>query len=221
MKKDSIITLHGQPLGKKDFMSAIDQVIIHLHDTGDINQVMNVLDGLDAIDNVTGHAKAKLLWATNEWWKQNKPDEEFGDHVESTTSTRKITVDRYVLTWKYVENLDIPKEIAERPMRDLVPIAKTVQYMKLHDKELGKRDWQKIATTSNSAELSSVLQEIKGKKPKKNTKVIKLSRDGSLNLWKNNVKKFIGFLNVKDAETDIEIAEAVEKIVVSTGIVKE
>lgn len=221
MKKDEIITLHGQPLGKKDFMGAVDQVIITLHDTGDVNRVMNVINGLDAIDNVAGHAKAKLLYATNEWWRQNKPNEEFGDHVESTTTTRKVTVDRYVLTWKYVEDLVIPKEIAERPMRDLVPIAKAVQYMKLHDKDLSKKDWQKISTTSNSAELSSVLQEIKGKKPKKNTKVIKLSRDGSLNLWKNNVKKFVGFLNIKEAETDIEIAEAIEKIIVSTGIVKE
>ena len=63
MKNASIISLHGQALGKKDFMDAVNQEIITLNDTGDINHVMKVLDGLDTVEGITGHAKARLLLA--------------------------------------------------------------------------------------------------------------------------------------------------------------
>ncbi len=45
----AIIMIQSQPLGRKDFMDAIDQEIIHLHDTGDINRVMVVLEGLSDV----------------------------------------------------------------------------------------------------------------------------------------------------------------------------
>jgi len=217
MSDKSIISLHGQPIGRKDFMSAIDQEIVILHDTGDINRVMKVLNGLDAVEGITGHAKAKLLFASSEWFKQNKPDENFSDHVESTTSLKKVTVDRYVLVWKYVEDLTIPKDISERPMRDLIPIAKTLS----QGYDVSKEQWKQIDLCANDGELRDVLRKIKGKAERKSASVLKLSRDGSLYLWKKNVKKFIGFLNVKEAETDTDIAEEIEKIKISRGIISE
>jgi hypothetical protein len=213
----SIISLHGQPLGKKDFMSAIDQEIINLHDTGDINRVMTVLNGLDSVENITGHAKARLLWASSEWYKQNVPDENFADHVASTTTTRKVTVDRYINVWQYVEELVIPKQIAERPMRELVPIAKTLS----QGYEISKEQWRKIDLCANDGELRDILRTIKGKSERKNARLIKMSRDGSLYGWKGNKKYFIGYLNVKDAQEDIVLAEFIEKIKISVGIIEE
>lgn len=213
----SLITINNQPLSKKDFFSAIDEEILALHDTGDINRTMKVLNGLDAVEGITGHAKAKLLWASSEWFKQNKQDENFSDHVASTTSLKKVTVDRYVLVWRYVEECIIPKEIAEQPMRNLVPIAKTIS----QGYEISKEQWRKIDLCASDGELRDVLRKIKGKAERKSANVLKLSRDGSLYLWKNNVKKFIGFLNVKDAETDKDIAEEIEKIKISRGVISE
>ena len=213
----SVISIQGQPIGKKEFMSAIDQEIITLHDTGDVNRVMKVLDGLDSVEGITGHAKAKLLYSTNEWWKQNKEGENFSDHVESTTNLKKVTVDRYVLVWKYVEDLTIPKEIAERPMRDLVPIAKTIA----QGYEMGKAEWRKIGLTASDGELREVLRNIKGKAERKSARVIKMARDGSLYGYKNNQKYFIGYLNIKEAEQDIVLAEFIEKIKISSGVIDE
>jgi len=221
MTNKSIISLHGQPLSKKDFMSAIDVEIENLHEKGDINRVMVVLNGLDDVEGITGHAKAKLLYGAHEWYEKNVPNENFADHVESTTSLKKVTVDRYVLTWKYVEDCVIPKEVAERPMRDLVPIAKTVQWAKMHDKELSKSEWRKIQLSSNDGELRDVLRTIKGKAERKSARVIKMARDGSLYGWKNNKKYFLGYLNVKEAQDDIVLAEFIEKIKISSGIVEE
>lgn len=221
MVNKSLITINNQSLSKKDFIKAVDNEIVHLHETGDINRVMTVLNGLDDVDNITGHAKAKLLWASSEWFNQNKPDEVFSDHVESVSNIKKVTVDRYVLTWKYVEDCTIPKEISERPMRDLVPIAKTVQWAQMHDKELSKAEWRKINLSANDGELRDVLRQIKGKAERKSARVIKLARDGSLYGWKDDKKYFIGYLNIVDAKDDIVLAEFIEKIKLGAGVIEE
>lgn len=213
----SLITVNDQSITEKDFMQTIDNEIVYLHDTGDVNHVMKTITSLDSVDKVAGHAKAKLLWATDEWWKQNKADENFPDHVESTTTTKAVTVKRYVKVWKYVDDLTIPKEAAQRPMRELVPIASTLA----QGYDISKDQWRKINLCANDRQLAEVLQKVKGKQPRKSARVIKLSRDGSLNLWKDNKKKFLGYLNLKEAETDKDIAEAIEKIKVSAGILEE
>jgi len=64
---------------ERDFMSNIDNEIIHLHDTGDVNRATALIAMLDGLDTVSGHAKAKFLFGFDEWWKQNKPDENFPD----------------------------------------------------------------------------------------------------------------------------------------------
>lgn len=213
----ALIELHGQPIGKKDFMTAIDQEIVNLNDTGDINRVMTVLNGLDDVEGITGHAKARLLWASSEWYRQHVPDEVFADHVESTTSIKKATVNRYVAVWRYVEDMTIPKEIAERPMRDLVPIASALK----QGFEISKAQWKKIDHAATDGELREVIREIKGAQPKKNSRVIKLARDGSLYGWKNDKRYFIGFLNVKEAADDLVLAEFIEKIKIGAGVVEE
>jgi hypothetical protein len=214
----SLLNLNGQSIAKKDFLSAIDNEIIHLHDTGDINHVMGLLNNLDELDSVAGHAKAKLLFASHEWYKVNVPGENFGDHVESTTSTKKVTVDRYITAWKYVENSIIPKEIAERPMRDLVPIAKTLS----QGYDISKEQWRKIGLSTNDGELREVLRKIKGKAERKSAKVIRLARDGSLHLYKKGqAKKFLGFFDLKASEEDKEIAEEIEKFIQCRGVVRE
>lgn len=213
----SLITINEQPISKKDFMSAIDNEIVYLNDSGNINHVMSVLSGLEGVEGITGHAKAKLLFGAQEWYKQNRPEDVFSDHVEAHTGIKKITVDRYITVWRYVEDLTIPKQIAERPMRELIPISKTIS----QGYEISKEQWRKIGNTSNDGELREILRQIKGKSEKKNARVIKLARDGSLYGWKNNERYFLGYLNVKDAKDDLVIAEFIEKIKISVGIIEE
>ena len=217
MSNKSILTINNQPLSERDFMSTIDNEIIHLHDTGDINRVMKVLDGIKRIEDVTGQAKAKLLWGANEWWKIHKPSENFTDHVTSTSKTVKATVDRYLPTWQYIDECVIPKEIQSRPMRDLVPIAMTLK----QGYDISKEQWRKIDMCGSDGELRDILRTIKGKAERKSARVIKLARDGSLYGWKDNKKYFLGFLNVKDAQDDKVLSEFIEKIKISAGVIDE
>jgi len=68
-----------------------------------------------------------------------------------------------------------------------------------------KNRWKKIELCTNDRELGDVLRKIKGQGPRKSAKVIRLERDGSIYLWKNDVKKFVGFLNIKEAKDDPDI----------------
>jgi DNA-binding TFAR19-related protein (PDSD5 family) len=217
MTSKALITVNEHPISKKDMMDTVENEIIHLHETGDINRVMNILNGLDNIEGVTGHMKARLLWASSEWYKQECPDSNFLDHVTDTTEIKKVTADRYITVQKYIEDVTIPKEVAERPMRDLVPIAMTLK----QGYDISKEQWRKIKLTTNDGELRELLRQIKGKAERKSARVIKMSRDGSLYGWKNNKRYFIGYLNIKDAEGEIVIAEFIEKIKIASGIVEE
>lgn len=215
MTKNSLITIDDHSITKTDFYQSIENEIIHLHETGDVNHVMKFLNALDEVEGVTGHAKARLLWASSEWFKGNKPDEDFYDHVESTTSTRAITAKRYVMVQAYIEDYSIPKDVAERPMRDLVPIASTLK----QGYAIDGRGWEKIRLSATDGELRDVLRKIKGKEERKSAKILRLERDGTINLYiKGKEKKFIGYLNIKD--TDEDIVNAVEKIKVSSSMVE-
>jgi DNA-binding TFAR19-related protein (PDSD5 family) len=217
MSKNSPAIIDGSQLTRTNFMNAIDNEIVNLHNTGNLVRVMNILQTLDGVQETTGHAKAKLLWGASEWYKENETGENFVDHVTSLTDINKNTVKRYLKVWTYVEDLTIPKELHERPMRDLVPIAMTLS----QGFGISKEQWRKIKNTTNDGELRDVLRQVKGKQPKKDAKIIRLSRDGSLYVYIKNQRKFIGYLNTQDAETDKDIAEAIEKIKISVGIVEE
>lgn len=216
MSKKALATIDGNVLTEKGFMDSIDNELIHLHDTGDVNRASNVIRQLDALDNVSGHAKARFLWGFHEWWKVNRNDENFADHVDTTTDTKPVTVKRYVKTWQYIEDCVIPKEIAERPMRELVPIASHLS----QGFDLSAADWRKINTSTNSSQIGEVLRNAKGRPARKSAKVIRLERDGSLFGYKGEQKYFIGFLNIKEAETDATLAEFIEKIKISAGILE-
>jgi len=89
--------VNNEALTKRDMFEAIDNVIVQLHQTGDLNKATNVINGLGEIEKVTGVVKAKLLWGMNEWNKITKAQEDFPDHILSTTSIQnRKTVLEYV-----------------------------------------------------------------------------------------------------------------------------
>lgn len=217
MKDKAIIQFdERRSITRTDFMKNMDEEIEHLYETGDVARATHLISSLDSLDNVAGHAKAKFLYGFHDWWQENKPDESFTDHIESFTSTRAVTVKRYVLVWRQIEQSVIPLAVAARPMRDLIPIAKCIA----QGHEISKADWRKIELAANDGEIRDILRKIKGQEPRKSAKVIRLERDGTISLWVKDEKKFIGFLNVRDAETDKDISEVIEKIK-SIGMVEE
>ena len=214
MSSKSIITINDQPITEKDVMQGIDNVLVNLNDTGDLAGATKVLNALDTLNNVTGKAKAKLLWGMQRWYAQVKPEEEFSDYIESTTTTKKVTVDRYVSVWTFIDNESIPKAIQKKPMRELVPIANMLK----QGFDPSKREWEKIELASNPSELGEVIRKIKKKKARKSKIRLEWDREGSLYLWKENVRKYVGFL-VRDGDKDVE--EAIERILSGANIIRK
>lgn len=216
MKDTQLALIQGKALTESDVMSAIDGVIVQLHQTGNLSEATNVLNILDRIDNVTGHAKAKLLWGIWDWWRVERPNQDFGDHIESTTSTKAITAERYVGVWQHIESVNIPKKIQSRPMRDLIPIANMLS----QGYEPSKEQWNEIQLASNNSEILDVIRTVKGKKPRKSGLKIYLEKDGTLNMWKNNQKTYVGWLDVEEAKSNPDLEQAIKRLVDSAQIIR-
>jgi len=102
-------------------------------------------------------------------------------------------------------------------MRDLVPISNMLS----QGFEPSSKQWTDIHLSSNSSELGEVINKIKGKKPRKSGRTITLERDGSLYTWKNNIRKYVGFLDIKEAETDEDVSKAIERIISGSQIIRK
>lgn len=218
-KETQLALVDGSALTEKDVMSSIDTVLQRLYETGNLTNAVKVVNIMDKIGEVSGKAKAKLLWGISQWWTETgqaeKRNDTFLDYMESETGSKSVTVGRYVNVWKYIENEDIPADVRERPMRDLIPIANALSQG--HD--FSKENWKKLARASNSSDVLDIIRTIKGKSPRKNGLQIVLGRDGSLNAYKDDQKYYIGFLEVGD---DNEIVQKViSRIVDGAGVTRK
>lgn len=218
-KETQLAIVDGSALTEKDVMSSIDTVLQRLYETNNLSNAVKVVNIMDKIGEVSGKAKAKLLWGISQWWTETgqaeKRNDTFLDYMESETGSKSVTVGRYVNVWKYIENEDIPSDVRERPMRDLIPIANALSQG--HD--FSKENWKKLARASNSSDVLDIIRVIKGKAPRKSGIQIVLSRDGSLNAYKNDEKFYLGFLDLED---DREVVQkAIQRIVDGAGVVQK
>lgn len=215
-KDVQIALVNGAALTERDMFSAIDGVVEELNQTGNIQKATQVVSTLEHISKVTGHVKAKLLHGMDFWYRNNKPDDDFADYIISTTIIKnRKTVLEYVNVWEQIEQERIPKNIQERPMRDLVPIAN----MLAQGFEPSKAEWGKINLAANSSELSEVIRAVKGEKPRKSGMTIQLERDGSLYAFKDNKRVYVGYLDL--TEQDDLLLKAIERILDGAQIIRK
>lgn len=199
MSKDiMLLNVDGKVLTRQSLLNKLDDVIVSLHQTGSDNEIKKAFTAMDEVNKVSGLAKAKLLYGWGNWYgvtnQTEKRNEEFVDMVESETGTKPVTTRRYILTWSYIEDCVIPKELQNRPMDDLVKIATTLD----NDHEITTENWKELQRAANSAEVRDILRKIKGQAPRKSSTRKVLNRDGSLNLYDNQGgKHYAGFLEVK------------------------
>jgi len=201
---------------EKDVFSAVDEVIVDLRQTNNIRKATQILAGLESIEKVSGKAKAKLLFGSAVWWEETgqetKTGDTFLDYIEAETETSKTTATRYIRVWGYIEDLSIPKEVAVRPMRDLVPVANALA----QGYEIEKDDWKKLQRAANNSEVLSVLRDIKGKPARKSGLNITLDRKGTLTAWKESKPHPVGFLMI---DSDDEVTQkAIQRIIDCAGI---
>lgn len=216
MKDKSLVAINGATLTRRDMMSAVDDVIVNLNKSGDLEIATQAASDLEEFGNTTGHAKARLWWGMSNWYSTQGKDESFSQYLSSSIGVEKITVDRYVNVIEQIEKENIPKRLQNRPLRDLVPIS----IMLRQGYEPTKEDWKKIELASNASDLGNILNEITGKKTRKSKRDNVMEEDGSIYTWKNGKRKYVGFLDVVEAKTDPDVAEAIDQIIAGRPITR-
>lgn len=208
--------VEGKVFTEEDVISAVDMVIADLQQSGDINKATDVLNTLDKIEDVSGHAKARLLYGMYKWWLENNDKKSFNDFIESRTTLKPVTVDRYITVEDCIESGEIPEYVAVRPMRELVPIAKTLS----HGHPIEPKQWDRIAKATGPSEIGDILRGIKNKPPRKSSLQIYMKRDGTLEAWKDNKKHFLGWLDMEAYTTNEDAHKAIDRILDSSGVIR-
>lgn len=199
MKSTQLAIVNGRALTEKEFSSSIHETIVELHQTGDIDKATHILGLLEKLGDVVGHAKAKLLYGMADWWtttgQSDKRGIEFVDYIEGEGILKKTSIDRYLVVQGCIEDLSIPKEFHNRPMRELVPIAKALE----QGYDIPKRVWDELKITDDQSDVNRVIREKVKKKPaRKNAMQFVLDRDGTLSVYKGNDKRYVGYLVIDE-----------------------
>lgn len=217
MSKDTTLAvIDGSVLTKQDIMEKIDDIVVELRKSNNEKQVAKAFNAFDKIGEVSGLAKAKLLWHWSTWYKDTgqaeKRNDTFEDMVETETGFTRTPTKRYMRVWEHIENCTIPKEVQSRRMDDLIKIATVLS----HGHDISKEQWKKLQHASNSSDVAETLREVTGKAPRKSGLQIVLGRDGVLNAYKGNQKYYIGFLEIKSE--DEVVKKVIQRIIDCAGV---
>lgn len=216
MKKSQLAVINGDALTESDVLDAVDSVIDNLHQTNDVYEATKVLGTLEKIGEVAGKAKARLLFGIHQWWIENSMGD-FDEYVKSSTTLSPTTANRYITVQTYLVSGEIPDDVAVRPMRDLVPVAKALS----QGHTITRKQFDKIAKSNNTREIEDVLRNVKGKAPRKSSMQIYWEKDGTLNVWKDSQKVFIGYLD-KEAYEQLELAQkAINRLLDTAGVIRK
>lgn len=211
------VFISGKALTESDALGAVDSVLDDLNESGDLKNVDTAIDTLLGLQRFSGKSLAKLLYGTSLWWKKHRNGKSMTDHIESRHGLKKVTIDRYITVWEAIETKAIPEDVSVRPMRELIPIAKTLS----QGYKIEKTNWNNLVKATGLSEIGDIIRKIKKRKPKKGSAQIYWERDGSVILWKNNKRKNLGWLDKEAFEEDADVKAAINKILDNAGVIRK
>ncbi len=213
----STVFISGVAITENDTMRAVDTVLSGLNQHNDISGVDTAIGTLLGLQKISGKALAKLLAGTKQWWKETKQTDNFDDRMETRHGLKAVTIDRYITVWENIQSNAIPPELAERPMRELIPIAKALsQGFTLTAKTLGS-----LVKATSLGEIGSILRTVKNKPARKSSLQITWDRRGSLYVWKDGKRHFVGMLDKEGYATDEVVKQAINRILDNAGVQKK
>lgn len=218
MTPSQLVLIDGQALTEQDVLNAVDDVLLQMQETQCLDVADQALRNLNRIEETSGLAKAKLLHGMYIYWVEHNLDEtgdNFFDHVASMGQQKAVYAKRLITVWHHQD--DLPDAFKSRPVKDQIHVAAAME----QGYTFTKKDMDALTRSSKESEVLEIVRGVKGKPPRKSSMQLKLSRDGSLNAWENNKKHFVGFLNIKERESDPVIRKAIERILSCAGIIEQ
>lgn len=215
-KSSQLALINGSALTETDVLDAVDLVIVKLNQTNDISKPTEVLRTLEKIGEVAGKAKARLLYGIHTWWVENNQGD-FTEYVKTQTPLSPTTVDRYITVQSCLESGAIPEDVAVRPLRELVPIAKTLS----HGHTISRKQFDKIVKATSQNEIQDILRTVKNKAPRKASLQIYWEKDGTLNVWRDGQKTFIGYLDKEVYNTSEDARKGIDRLLDTAGVIRK
>ena len=211
------VFISGKAVTEGDALQAVDDALRDLDATDDVDKIDQAEDTLLGLQRISGKALASLLYGKKAWWKRTKQDDKrqctFEDYEQSRHGLKGTTIDRYIVVWDKMQSF--PAQFQERPIRELIPVAKAVE----QGYEISKNDWKALVKATSLAEIGEILRtKVKGKTARRSSRQLKMERDGTINVWVGSEPKFVGYVDVKSEDEDVK--KAVARILGGAGVIK-
>jgi hypothetical protein len=215
------MVLNGAEINEQNILDAMDDVVDNLYQTADLSAADIAIGSLLGMQKLSGMGLAKLLWGVNKWWSETGQDgvrgDTFCDYMMATHGFKSsVVVDRYVLLWDTYENNLMPTGLRLKPLKDQIAIAQTIE----QGYTITPKEWKKLEYAARNGEVLSILREIKGKAPRKNSLQLYEERDGTLVGWDAEGRHVLGWINVQEEHDDPTIHKGLERIRKGASIIE-
>lgn len=207
------IKMNGSKITETDVMDAVDKLLTKLNETNSMQEVDNALDSLIAMQHIAGKSLAKLLWGTKKWWdatgQGDKTGDTFDDRMHAIHGLNRTVVGRYVMLWESYDRDVLPESIRDRPLKDQIAIAKTLE----QDYQITNKEWKKLETAANNGEVLDILRGVKGKSRRKNSINITEERNGDVIAWDvDGGRHILGWFNSAEENDDPIIKKGLARL---------
>ncbi len=196
-------------LDRENVLSEVDGVSGVLYAQGDIRFAVSVLNAFEKFSDISGFARAKLLWGAQKWFVETKQYGDFYEKFGIKDKGEQTYTDRLIRLWDAIQNQAIPEKIHKsRKVRELLPISEAIS----QGYEISDKVWKELAQALDMGEISSIIQKAKGKQPKKGTLTLVADSRGFITAWVDGHPHHVGTLNYADMDTDPVVKKAVLSI---------
>ncbi len=205
-------------LDRESILNGVDEVVGVLYTTSNIKFAVSVLNAFEKFSDISGFARAKLLWGAQTWFMKTKQGGNFYEKFGISDKNERTYTDRLIRLWDAIQSGTIPEEIHKaRKVRELLPISEAIS----QGYALNEKTWKKLAQAIDMAEIGSIIQEAKGKQPKKSAITFSVDSRGFITAWQEGKPHHAGTLNYADMDTDEVVKKAVLRIKSGKAIIRD
>lgn len=209
LEKSQEVELDLSALNRENILSGVDAVVDTLYATGNIRFAVAVLERFDEFQNISGFARAKLLWAGQKWFVETKQRGNFYEKFGAKDRDEKTYTDRLIRLWDCIQSGKLPASIhSTRKVRELLPISEAISQGFVFSQKV----WNQLVQAKDMDAISQIVQKAKGKQPRKGTLRMTVDSRGFITGWQDGQAHHLGTLNYADLETDPVVAKGVLRI---------
>lgn len=209
----------------KEVATVIETVTNILDQSKQEKSLQVALNGVKTLLRVVKASGMGLIHFTagirNNWhlYEDVDPDEDFVEVYQRETGLNYYTIQRHLDVYdQIIDNNEVPEElrdvILKRNVKDLTRVAQAMRDGHFFSDD----EWKKIATAGTHEEVSRIVRATRGEAPRKNAKIVTLSKDGTLRVTNQGKTFFVGYLDVQSSHEVVQ--EIITRITNHSGIVR-